>query len=35
VSNGGIQTMLHLRNDVGWRGNQLRLHLNRIERLLS
>lgn len=35
VNNGGIQTMLHLRNDVGWRGNQLRLHLNRIERLLA
>lgn len=31
----GIKSMQHLQNDVGWRGNQLRLHLNRIERLLA
>ncbi len=35
VNNGGIKTMQHLRCDTGWRGNQLKLHLERIEKLLG
>jgi hypothetical protein len=35
IKNGGIHKMQHLKTDTGWRGNQLRLHLMRIEKLLS
>lgn len=36
VGRGGLHTMQHLKNsDTGWKGNQLRLHLQRIEKLLG
>lgn len=35
INNGGIKTMKHLKCDTGWRGNQLKLHLDRIEKLLG
>lgn len=37
ISHGGIETMQHLKcsHSVGWRGNQLKLHLERIEKLLE
>lgn len=38
VRRGGLHTMQHLKqdkNNTGWKGNQLRLHLERIEKLLG
>ena len=35
LSHGGIKTMQHLKCDTGWRGNQLKQHLDRIEKLLG
>lgn len=32
---GGLHTMQHLKCDTGWKGNQLKLHLERIEKLLG
>jgi hypothetical protein len=35
IANGGLHTMQHLQCDTGWQGNQLKLHLERIEKLLG
>lgn len=35
MKRGGLHTMQHLKCDTGWRGNQLKLHLERIEKLLG
>lgn len=35
ISRGGLHTMQHLQHNTGWRGNQLKLHLDRIEKLLG
>jgi hypothetical protein len=32
---GGLHTMQHLKCVTGWQGNQLRLHLNRVEKVLG
>lgn len=32
---GGLHTMQHLKCNTGWEGNQLKLHLERIEKLLG
>lgn len=38
IKRGGLHTMQHLKqnkNSTGWKGNQLKLHLERIEKLLG
>lgn len=39
LKRGGLHTMQHLKNNkkknYGWKGNQLKLHLNRVEKILG